>query len=184
LFIVTDPSYPNVSAQFANIPALQGASQNLTFGTTFIEAGSGITSLQLHGLTPGNSTVETANNGGLKPFAQVLFWQDQHNSRVQYYANTGLVDWSHSCAGTRDSPCPNLALSGSRIPQFSFSGSETSKVFGIFYQPRGAWMILKGNANPGNLKAILVSGSLQVGGILSLASISQPPAIPTPVLVQ
>ncbi|HLK47447.1 MAG TPA: pilus assembly protein TadG-related protein [Bryobacteraceae bacterium] len=84
LFIVTDPSYPGLSA-IAPLPApLQ-----LTFGPTTIDAGSN-GSVTLYGLNPASTLPSDQNSLGytLSDFGPVTIWQDQRFSNITNPSNT------------------------------------------------------------------------------------------------
>jgi hypothetical protein len=185
MFILTRPDYPGVSAQIASIPKLSGATNtsNLDFGSTSVQAGTQTMAIQLHGLTPG-----IAAGDPLKPFESVLFWQDQRNSPVKYTPG-GNIDVTSGChGGTVDinSPCTNT-LSHPNSPQFSYGGGANTRVYGIYYQPRGAWMFLQGGGNSANAnKTMIISGALKVAGssMINFGPIANPPIERVLVLVE
>lgn len=78
---------------------------------------------------------------GLKQYTPVVIWQDQANSYVKY--TDGLVDTS---CGSLDQPCYNsYPAPPSLAPQLSIWATESAKLAGAIYQPRGAWTILQGS---------------------------------------
>jgi hypothetical protein len=188
IFILTRQDYPGLRTQIDSIPNLRNGAfinggsvpdtSHLDFGSTNIQAGA---ALQLHGLTPGLSATDP-----LKPFEQVLFWQDQRNSTISYNndgtinANPGQsVGCNPNVAGAVDmnNPCTNT-LNHTNSVQFSYQGGAGSKVYGVFYQPRGAWMMLGGDVSSSNLnKTMIVSGALQVAGSanINFGPLTNPP---------
>jgi hypothetical protein len=183
LFVLTRPDYPGVNVQVQNIPKLANANptQNLDFGSTNIQAGTQTLALQLHGLTPGLGTTDP-----LKPFEQVLFWQDQRNSNVAYN-NDGTINVSAqfgcnpsagALAVSINNPCTNT-LSHADSPLFNYQGGANTTVSGVFYQPRGAWMKLQGggNSTASSMRTLIVSGSLQVAGssTINFGPLATPP---------
>src|SRR5207248_9354441 len=96
--------------------------------------------------------------------------------RVQY-TSAGQINTSAGCGGTDiDHPCYQNTTS--TAPEFKYQGSSTTKVFGVFYQPRGAWMLLTGGGTAANLmRTMIVTGALQTSGSasISFSAIATPP---------
>lgn len=188
MFILTNGTYPGVSTQLSGLTSLQSAIQsqgtNYTFGSTNIQAGNS-NAFTLTGLVPGNSTVDSSP--GLKPFENVLFWQDQRNSRVAY-TSTGKVDTS--CLAAQANPDAGCAtgLVNATSPQFSLQGNANSRLAGIIYQPRGAWIMLGGSTATANIApaTMIVSGAIQIqgGGNINIAALPNPPEQRSVTLVQ
>lgn len=197
LFILTDANYhggtnnmdPGVPGQWQNIPALNAANPvaNLQFGSANIQGGNNTISLALHGLTPDSPKL----TGGLDVFESGLFWQDQANSRVNY-TSRGLVNYTAGpgCGvanPTIDNPCINTNMATSSAPGFSMQGSPNGKLYGVFYQPRGAWMTIQGGGNSTNyMRVMMISGALGLQGNASieLAQMANPPTYRRVVLVE
>jgi hypothetical protein len=176
MFILTDPQYPGVSTQTSKIPSLSGASTNLAFGSAEVQAGSDKSVINLHGIA-----ASMTGDAALTPFDQILFWQDQRNSNVKYKSD-GNIDIS---CGDINSPCTNAS---SNARQFQYIGGGSTKANGIYYQPRGAWMLLGGNsksaANFG--KTMIVTGALQVSGTaeIDFGKLQNPPTTRVIALVE
>lgn len=201
IFVLTGPQYNNnaLNSQFPNVSMFTAAQaqQNLGFGPANIQGGSNESQLQLHGLTPGNNIVD--GTSGLAPFESVLFWQDQQNSRVAYTKTTtskapaGSVDlYTAGCATQTggavsvDNPCKS-ATPTTNNAAWNYQGGGQSIVYGVFYQPRGAWMTVWGNgANSSNTHAMIVSGALKVAGsaAVSFGTLTVPPVQRIVVLVE
>jgi len=150
LFVFTDANYPGLPVP-KDVTRIQ---DRLQFGPVQIQMGNNDgSSVNLHGLNKFSDDLPIA----LKPFAPAVFWQDQRNSQVKYDAN-GNVDTS---CGSLDSPCYNGDNSIS--PKMSLQASPNLHLYGLIYQPRGAWMTFQGG---GNMEAPLqiVTGFLQMTG--------------------
>src|SRR5205823_5459717 len=118
----TRPDYPGLSTQIQSIPRLSSAnpSANLDFGSVSLQAGSQTQSLQLHGLTPGRDSTDP-----LKPFEEVLFWQDQRNSKVAYDSNGNIItlqpigcNQAGPGSSSYTNPCANTSLTHTNSPAF------------------------------------------------------------------
>ncbi len=161
LFILTNPSYPGLSAITQS--ALQaydpnGLLQTLSFGESNL--GNGTTSAVLYGLNANNipASANTTNSQGaaLSDFGPVLIWQDQRFSKVSYTSN-GNIDTS--CGS---SSCPSSPSVDPKLVVGMSSNSFASNLHGIIYQPRGAWMqALPNTLLQGPLQ--LISGALDLG---------------------
>jgi Flp pilus assembly protein TadG len=159
IFIFTDPNYPGLSGNYP--PVLRNSTINgFVMSDVYLQAGNNVDiQINLHGLNVDNTNVTT----DLKPFAPAVFWQDQTNSRVKY-TSAGYIDTS-TCNGTHslDSPCPNTTYTNSSVPGMTLQAHPNNTIYGLVYQPRGAWMTLQGN---GNIYAptIFVTGALNMQG--------------------
>jgi Flp pilus assembly protein TadG len=158
IFIFTDPNYPGLSGNTP--PAINNGMMN-TFGLSdvYLQAGNNAdVEINLHGLNVDNTNVPS----NLKPFAPAVFWQDQRNSRVKYTSD-GYID-STSCGSghTIDNPC-TTSLTSSTIMGANLQAHPNTTLYGLVYQPRGAWMTLQGN---GNIYApsIFVTGAMSFQG--------------------
>ena len=161
LFVFTDLNYPGLQVPSAvqNV-GLQAAELNIV-------SGNNGTDITLHGLNKSSALVSSAN---LDNFKKVLFWQDQANSTVKY-TSQGNVDTS---CGSTDSPCTR-SLTNLDSPQFNLQASPIIHLYGVIYQPRGAWTtITAGSGYNGPLQ--LISGAVQVkaNAILNLGPPNDP----------
>jgi hypothetical protein len=161
LFIMTDPTYPGlqVPTKVATYQAGATGDNRLQFGTAEFQTGSGGqsngTTINLHGLNPDANQVQSAN---METYAPVLFWQDRRNSFVNHNGD-GTVNTG--CGGL-DSPCTNT-LSKTNSPSLTIQASPNIHLYGVIYQPRGAWTTLVGGGGyTGPLQ--LITGALDVQG--------------------
>ena len=156
-----------------------GGQPVLGFGQFDQQTGLGnIDTLDPTGLTPnanGNFPVNWTNaaNSTLSTFAGVVFWQDQANTTIQYTANGNI---NQSCGGN-DSPCTQKVLGSTNpsSPEWHLQAQGTVGMQGIIYQPRGAWVLMKGEgAGPGITGAIqIITGQIQTdagGGNITLST--------------
>ncbi len=158
IFIFTDSNYPGLT-----LPVdIQKSGLSFPQVQAGIQAGVNPT-ITLHGLNASNASLPAE----LKPFAPVLFWQDQSNTTLKYKSN-GWLDLS--CGG----PCANvLSVPGSQ--QMVLSASQTAghagtNLYGTIYGPRGSWLTILGLL-PGDTVAgpvQIISGSLQMALFSSL----------------
>src|SRR5262249_15579130 len=143
IFIFTDPNYPGLSGNTP--PKLNGGVLNsFILSDVNLQAGNNVDiEINLHGLNVDSTNVTT----DLKPFAPAVFWQDQRNSRVKY-TSSGSIDTTSCGSGhTIDNPCLNSAMASSNTPQMKLQAHPNNELYGLVYQPRGAWQILQGNGN-------------------------------------
>ena len=160
LFVFTDLNYPGLQLP----SAVAQVSPTMTHGQVYLTSGNNGTNITLHGLNPASSLVKSSN---LRKFAKTLAWQDQSNSRVKYTAQ-GNIDTS---CGSLDSPCTNT-LTNPTSPQINLQASPSINLYGIIYQPRGAWTVVwAGSGYNGPLQ--LISGALEVQANAAL-NLSQP----------
>ncbi|MDX1984093.1 MAG: hypothetical protein SFV51_27710, partial [Bryobacteraceae bacterium] len=195
ILIATDfkstSEYPGVAQIWANfrngaISGVQGlndmtwTSSGLMFNKTAIQAGQNDRSvITMYGLKKNDPDVVQA---GLNQFTPAVFWQDQHNSYVNYNTN-GTVD--QSC-GTLNSFCANSpAPNPADAPQLEIWATPWARWGGMIYQPRGAWTRLQASGeDTGPL--MIVTGGLNVQGTgnLTLSGPSVPLTVFTVALVE
>jgi hypothetical protein len=157
ILILTDAKYPGLSGSLP--PKVAAIQDQLGFGKTDLQAGN-TTSLTLHGLNRTSSSVPS----DLKEFAPTAIWQDQRNSRILYNAN-GSVDYT-SCGGGRtlDNPCPNTALANATTMELNLQAHPNTSVYGLIYQPRGAWINMQGNGTITSPLALITGAMVLQGG--------------------
>ena len=167
IFIFTDPTYPGLPGNYP--PALSGNASVLnSFGLSdvYLQAGNNVDiEINLHGL---NITRVTDD---LKPFAPAVFWQDQRNSRVKYTSDGHIDNTSCGTGHTIDNPCTNSSMASSSKPGMTLQAHPNMTLYGLVYQPRGAWVTLQGN---GNIAAptMFITGALSMQGGADLMSIN------------
>ncbi|HLK62160.1 MAG TPA: pilus assembly protein TadG-related protein [Bryobacteraceae bacterium] len=152
IFIFTDTNYSGLKLP----QAIQNSGLSFPQVTAGVQGGLGYTAT-LHGLNASSANLPAE----LKPFAPVLFWQDQANTTLKYSSN-GALDLS--CG----SVCANvLQIPGSQqmILEASQSGGKAGVNFlGTIYAPRGAWITVLGLL-PGDTiagPAQFIAGALQM----------------------
>jgi hypothetical protein len=159
LFVMTDPTYPGlqVPSKVATYQSTASGDNRLQFGTASFQTGNsnGNTQINLHGLNPDASQVTSAN---LDTYAPTLFWQDRRNGYVNHNSD-GTVNTS---CGSLDAPCTNT-LNKADSAGLIIQASPDIHLYGVIYQPRGAWTTLVGGGGyTGPLQ--LITGALQVQG--------------------
>lgn len=153
----------NSNQLLVNIAAASGKGQPvLGFGQFDQQAGLGNNdTLDPTGLNPGAPGFPTnlvnPINTPLSKFAGVVFWQDQANSVVRYNPD-GTIDSDSSCGGSANAPCFNTLLNSSS-PEWHLQAQGNSGMTGIIYQPRGAWILIKGEGAP---SSTTITGALQL----------------------
>jgi putative Flp pilus-assembly TadE/G-like protein len=167
IFIFTDPTYPGLAGHYP--PALAGTAvlSSLQLRDINLQAGNNPDiGINLHGLNVANSNVPT----DLKSFAPSVFWQDQRNSRVTYDSN-GNIDTT-SCGGGHsiDNPCTNTSMASSSAPGATLQAHPGVQLYGLIYQPRGAWMTLQGGGSISS-PLMFVTGALSLQGSASLTAL-------------
>ena len=132
MFILTDPGYPGLAAQIG-ISGVSGAwAAGLRFGVMeFAYGNKG--SITLSGLKAAVGGVPAS----LAPYNGILIWQDRRNSNVKMDPNTAIPDCSSGS-------CVNTALLNPGSPAMFFSRKGDTLLDGVIYQPRGAWVSVKG----------------------------------------
>jgi hypothetical protein len=161
IFIFTDPTYPGLSGNYP--PALSSHTSVLNsfvMRSVYLQAGNtDAIQINLHGLNVKSTNVPAE----LKKFAPAVFWQDQRNSRVKYTAS-GYIDTTSCGAGHNiDNPCTNSSMADSDIPGMTLQAHPNTQLYGLIYQPRGAWMTLQGNGNL-NSPTMFVTGAMNFQG--------------------
>ena len=161
IFIFTDGNYPGLDG--SRPTAVEAIKNSLVFGPVNLQAGNKQV-LALHGLNRTSVNLPA----DLKDFAPTAFWQDQRNSRVKYDAN-GNVDFT-SCGGghTIDNPCLTPGMSASTTPEFHLQAHPNTSVYGLIYQPRGAWMSLQGSGTITS-PLVFITGALDLQGGADIA---------------
>jgi hypothetical protein len=150
-------SYPGLAGQ---IPAAVAASASqFQMGTINLQSGNNGTTINLHGLNPNHSLIKGTS---LETFAPTLIWQDQANSTVKYDAQ-GRADYTSCGSGySLDNPCTNT-LTNNSSPELDIQASPNIHLYGVVYQPRGAWTTLVGGGGyAGPIQ--LITGSMNVQG--------------------
>lgn len=163
LFVFTNTEYPGLEP---HIPAaVRPIASRLGFGKINLHAGNNVdVSVGLHGLNRHSPNLPAE----LKEFAPTVFWQDQQNSRVKHDED-GNIDTSCS-GGDLDNPCVNHALANSDIPEFKLQAHPNVNLYGLIYQPRGAWMTFQGNGGISS-SMIIVTGALNMQGGADIRSL-------------
>jgi hypothetical protein len=167
IFIFTDPSYqggPTSSIPLQVPTAVQTIASQLKFGIVDLHSGSASTKteMNLHGLNKSSSALPDE----LKNFEPVVFWQDQRNSTIPYtgdgYYYCGQTSGPACVSGDIDHiPWTNIT-NGS--PEMNLQATPSTHLFGVVYQPRGAWMILHGGNDQVTSPLVLISGAFQIQG--------------------
>jgi hypothetical protein len=165
IFILTDTNYPSLVGNIP--PALNSVKNSLGLGSTDLQSGN-TQIINLHGLNRDSAALPSE----LKTFAPVAIWQDQANSRVKYDAQ-GNVDTT-SCGGTHtlNDPCTNTAMANSDTPRLKLQAHPNTSIYGVLYQPRGAWMDLQGN---GSIRSslVIVTGAMIMNGGCDVGSLDK-----------
>jgi len=161
--------YPGLSSQ---VPSAVSANGSLfQMGTVNLQSGNNSTTINLHGLNPNHALIR---NTPLETFAPTLFWQDQNNTSVKYDSN-GRVDFSSCGSGyTLNNPCTN-SLANNASPELDIQASPNIHLYGVLYQPRGAWTTLVGGGGySGPLQLITGAVNVQGNANISLLGLSSP----------
>lgn len=163
LFVFTNGQYPGLEPHIPE--AVRPIASRLGFGKVNLHAGNNApVSIGLHGLNRTSPNLPA----DLRDFAPTVFWQDQRNSRVKYDAE-GNIDASCS-GGDLDRPCTNPELSNSDLPEFKLQAHPNVNLYGLIYQPRGAWMTFQGNGGIDSA-TIIVTGALSMQGGADIRSV-------------
>jgi hypothetical protein len=161
IFIFTDPNYPGLAGNYP--PALSSHTSTLNsfvMQSVYLQAGNtDAIEINLHGLNVTSPNVPSE----LKPFSPAVFWQDQRQSRVSY-TSSGYIDKT-SCGSGHDidNPCTNSSMANSDVPGMNLQAHPNTNLYGLVYQPRGAWMTLQGNGNI-NSPTMFVTGAMNFQG--------------------
>jgi len=187
VFILANYNYPGLSTQANSL--MVGVTPFSTFNNLFmgygssgseLQAGSGSQSINLHAIDPTNPTIQALTDTNpftqtkLTDYGSLAIWQDQGDSYIQY-------DNQGNPLGST-----NSSISGN-TPQFHYQGSATSTLYGIFYQPRGAWMWLQGgNLSAGQNKTQIITGALTLNGssAVNFGNVAIPPTVRLAALVE
>lgn len=158
IFIFTDANYPGLAGNIppAITPEIQAS---LGFGPIELQTGNNA-GMNLHGLNRTHSQLPS----DLQDFAPTVFWQDQRNSRVKY-DSSGKVDFTSCGGGGHDinNPCTNPDMADSNTPRIALQAHPDVYLYGLVYQPRGAWMSFQGHRSISS-SVIFVSGALDMQG--------------------
>jgi hypothetical protein len=151
LFIMTNGTYGGrISPPTTHWTA--GLESQLKYGTVDFQSGNNNTVINLHGLNPSKAP------DGLKNYGPLFLWWDRDNSFVKHDA-TGIVD--PTCATTLVDCYRTLENENS--PELTIQASPDVHLYGVIYQPRGAWTSLTGGGGySGPLQ--LITGALNVQG--------------------
>lgn len=165
IFIFTDASNPGLDGSRPG--AIEAIKSSLVFGSVELQAGDKQI-VTLHGLNRTSSNVPDSGNDNLKTFAPSVFWQDQRNSRVKYDGNGNVDIGSCGSGHTLDSPCTNAAMANSTTPRMKLQAHPNTSLYGMIYQPRGAWMDLQGNGSIVS-PMVLITGAIVMDGGCDIA---------------
>lgn len=157
VFLFTDPNYPGLTATPPKISSIIGTLKQ--GAVDFKAGGSGRASYELDGLNAEGAGFPAE----LKPYENVVMWQDRRNSVSRY-----LADGTYDCAA----PYTNCGKSNAQLtadgvvedsPQLTLAAGAQTVIRGIIYQPRGSWAVLQ--ASPGMSAPLqMISGALKVQG--------------------
>jgi hypothetical protein len=174
LFIFTDANYPGIDKSGVPLTVTVG----LDFGTSGFKAGNNNNvTLNLHGL----NTDATGVPSNLEDFSQVLLWQDRRNSTTNYFNADGSKNMTCIIG---DTPCVN-SLSHSDSPNLWIQASAAVHLYGVIYQPRGAWTTLGGGPGyAGPLRIITGAISFQGNADLDLTTLQTPMKVRTVALIE
>jgi hypothetical protein len=191
IFIFTDTNYvgydwaTKTAVPLAVPPRVQAIAGQLKFGISGFQAGNNIdVVVNLHGINRGNSAVPE----DLRKFdAPILLWQDQNNSVIKYYDNPlDPTSFNMGCVvGDDVTQCGNSRLDSDESPELFFKASPGSSLYGVIYQPRGAWTTIGGGSGySGPLQ--IVSGGFKIQGnaVLHLLGLPDPMLRPVVALVE
>jgi len=172
IFIFTDPNYRGgpMSETRLTIPGpVQAVASQLKYGVVDLQAGGagGKSDINLHGLYAKSGALPQ----GLEGFDPVVFWQDQRNSTVRYtpdgYYGCGQVSGAACASGrTIDQPdwTGSSATDTNGSPEMNLQATPSNRLFGVVYQPRGAWVILHGGQTQMSSPLQLISGAYEIRG--------------------
>jgi hypothetical protein len=158
MFIFTDPSSSG-SPIASLVSGLSSTLQNMQFGNVTFASGNNGTTVNLHGLNT-NPSVGNAPPSALNQFNDVLFYQDKNN----IFGATS---------------------SNSNAPQLTIPASPTVHLYGVVYQPKGAWTLINGGGNySGPLQLITGALELQGGANINLTAPSTPLKVTKVALIE
>jgi hypothetical protein len=179
-------TYPGLGTQLSTLPLVQQkllTASGFGYNSSNLQAGTQTQSPFLHGIDPTNPTIQNLTDTNtnvsspskLGDYGNIVIWQDQRNSDVTYSTPDGIPS-------TVKSP-----QWGANLPLFSYSGSLNSVLYGVLYQPRGAWLDLQGGGGAiGSNRTQIVTGGLVLGGsqLISFGNVAIPPVIRVNALVE
>ncbi|MDP3001374.1 MAG: hypothetical protein Q8N47_28075 [Bryobacterales bacterium] len=192
IFIFTDGKYPGLElpSSYWNT----GLEGDLRQGQVNIQAGAtSNTYVNLHALNPAQAPAALEN------YKKILFWQDRKNSFVDYgpagRAARDLVS-GHIAGGddfvsarpksdaekTRDG-----MMTGSKwdSPKMTIQASQSVHLYGVIYQPRGAWLtLIGGNGYSGAMQVITGALDIRGGARLTLQELQDTFTYRTAALVE
>jgi hypothetical protein len=163
LLVFTDLNYPGLE-----VPPLVGQlPTELRHGSSGFAAGSTDSAMvNLHGLNGSSPQLPEA----YRKFAPTVVWQDQSNSVVKY-DSLGHIDTSCGNAGG----CPNPNLRNPKSARLYLRASPNTHLYGIVYQPRGAWTDMSGGGSySAPVQLIAGAVSLQGNSQLNLLNVDNP----------
>jgi hypothetical protein len=174
VFVFTDATYPGLDKSGVPSTVLSA----LDFGTSGFQTGNNNqVDINLHGLNQANAKTP----GNLRALAPIVVWQDRRNSASKYYNANGTLDTNCIIS---DTPCVN-PLSHPDSPMMSLQASSTVHLYGVVYQPRGAWTSLTGGGSyTGPLRLITGAVVFNGGADLNLTSLSTPLTFRTVAMIE
>jgi hypothetical protein len=150
IFIFTDTNYPGLEVPVT----VQPVADQLRHGVSGFQTGNNADIfVRVHGLNRDHPALPA----DLKDFAPVVLWQDQANSVIEY-TSRGYIDTS--CGQPE---CPNTALDDPESTEMFFKASPNLHLYGIAYQPRGAFTSMVGGGGFDS-PLQLIAGALMVHG--------------------
>jgi hypothetical protein len=165
ILIFTDAHYPDLQVPAA-ITGVLGLRDSLLQGKVSMQAGAtGNVQVNLHGLNPDAGMI---TDSALAKYNAFLVWQDRRNSYVEYYDGTGYIacgDFAPSCVKDNDMKIADgMSINPDwDSPLFQIQASDQVHLYGVIYQPRGAWAELTGgNGYSGPMQ--LITGGILVKG--------------------
>ncbi len=176
IFIFTDARYPGLL--LPQSPYWKAGLQNdLLQGQVNIQAGAtSNTYVNLHAFNPDGAGAPAA----LKDYKKILFWQDRRNSFVDYgpdgrtagqqvSGHIACGDFSDSCGKSLAKFDRDGMMQSSQwnSPKMTIQASQDVHLYGVIYQPRGAWLtMIGGSGYSGPLQ--LITGAVDIRGGASL----------------
>lgn len=158
MFIFTNPTSSG-SPIASLVSSLPSTLQNMQFGGVTFASGNNGTAVNLHGLNTNPSTGSSPPSA-LNQFNDVLFYQDKNN----IFGATS---------------------SNSSAPQLTIPASPTVHLYGVVYQPKGAWTLINGGGNySGPLQLITGALELQGGANIDLTAPSTPLKVTKVALIE
>jgi Putative Flp pilus-assembly TadE/G-like len=147
----------------------------LDFGVSGFQAGANTdVVVNLHGINRHNTIVPEP----LRKFeSPILIWQDQNNSVIRYYDDPAdPLTFNKACVvGDDISSCGNARLASNKSPELFFKASPGSQLYGVIYQPRGAWTTLGGGSGySGPLQIVAGGFKIQGNAVLHLEGVNDP----------